>query len=179
MMSNRTVSNTPRHAPPVVLDARVIGGGALAPVAPPRRPRVLGAVAPQHRLLRGPTSRPPRNGTPDAVTTSPAREQRFLSNMEVLDALLAGAHERLINRLSRLGMRRGQAQRFVVAAAGRLLRASQRAGELPGEHIAACVVDAVSVPELAAHARVSDEQAERGLQVVFSELSTLLAALRR
>lgn len=189
MISTHNIASTPRCVSPVVLDARGIlpsapSAPSVAPMvlvparaAPVRRVRVLGEVAPQRRLLRGPTTSPLTEG---ATVKTPAAsvEQRFVSNMEVLDTLLARAHDRLMSRLSRLGLRRGQAQRFVVAATGRLLRAAQHVSDLADFQLAAEVAGAVSLGELAARAGVSGEQAERGLQVVLTELTAVLVNTR-
>ena len=178
MISSPIAGNSPRRIRPIVLDARSISGSRAVPAVSTPRARVLGAVAPQHRLLRGPTAHAQRRSAADSAP-APAVEAHFVSNMEILDALLAAAHDRLLNRLSRLGMRRGQAQRFVVTAAGRLLRAAQHRGNIAEGRLATNAVESVAVRELAIRTRVSDAQAEQGLQVVLAELTAVLADMRR
>ena len=129
-------------------------------------------------MLRGPTTRPKSADAP-ASAASLLSDQQFVSNMEVLDALLADARDQLLGRLARLGLRRGQGQRFVVAAAGRLLRAAHRLDDLTDSRRAGEAARRVELTELAARTRVSVEQAERGLQIVLAELTTTLAGIRR
>jgi len=174
MTDNRTASLAATRGLRVGAGPCTPGEDNQSPVLLGQRIRVLGAVAPQRRLLRDPTP----HGRPRKAVTADI-DPVFVSHMEVLDALLASAHERLLYRLSRLRMRRGQAHRFIVAAAGRLLRAAQLSGATYGRSMVPALLDDVPLDELAARTRMTVELAMGGLQVVLPELEKALLRLRR
>ena len=140
------------------------------------RARVLGAVAPQRRILRGPVAHQPRRA---ASVPSEEREAGFISNLEVLDALLAAADDSLVARMSRLGMRRRQAHRFIIAATGRMLRAAQRSSGGRELRVVPALLDELDVAELASRTRVAPRLVSGGLAILLPELAALVTRLRR
>ena len=151
-------------------------GDATAERTRAPRARVLGAVAPQRRILRGPVACQQRSA---AESPGEPHETRFVANLEVLDALLASADDSLVARMSRLGMRRRQAHRFIIAATGRLLRVAQRASRGRELRIGPPLLEEVDVAELSSRTRVAPRLVSGGLAILLPELAALVARLRR